>query len=283
MNRAASCLFLSVLAGSGANAFVSFDIDFSGAIANYDEMANSLVIDVQNVAIGTGAPAIDLRVESITPYFPRDDSPTGTATGLANNGTPSGTDDLRIHLGTGVATSFRFSFYDATVPGSFTDLYDPGENFAFRLVVYDLDGNSSLQGGADLLTINGPFSYATADTTSINVTQLGTASYLFDADGIGEVPGQSGIQDFTTGDGPNQLPISIYLEFNNISTFVFEYAVPNTPLGDGTGRNLLIDGNNISLGDFSPNPNLVFVPEPGFASYLFAFAVALLHLSKRRY
>lgn len=278
IKRKALSFVLTCIACSTGTAAVSFDFDFSGAVAIYNDISNSLVIEIEDVASGTGAPAIDLRVESISPYFPRSDDPP---TGLANNGTAGATDDMRIHLGNGGATHFRFSLYDGTVPGSFSTLYDPGENFAFRLVVYDLDGDSTAQGGADYLTVTGPFGYAVSASSNIQVTDQGNGDYLFEADGVGEVAGQVGIQNFTTGDGPNQLPISVYYEFNNISSFEFEYAVPNTPTGSGSGRNLLFDGDDISLGDFGPNTSLTYVPEPSAFALILGLAGIAFSLNRR--
>lgn len=275
--------FLGVAASSIGQAAISFDFDFSGAVATYNAGSNSLVIDVEDIATGIGAPKIDLRIESITPYFPRDDSPSGTATGLANNGTPAGTDDLRIHLGAGESTSFRFSLFDGAGAnaGTFSTLFNPGDNFAYRLVTYDLDGNSSFSGGADYLSVSGPFGYALSANSDIQVTDEGGGNFLFEADGVGEINGQAGIQDFTTGDGPGQLPISVYLEFNNISSFEFTYSVPNDPLGSGTGRNLLFDANDIEIGDFGENPTLTYVPELNNYSFLVGI-LALGFILRRR-
>lgn len=244
-------------------AAVTFDLDFSGAVAAYDSTGSgSLVIEILDVAVGPGAPDIDLRVESTSSYAPRSDDP---ATGLLNNGTPTGTDDLRIHVGVGTATSFTFSLYDGTTATPFTSLYNPGSNYGYSLVAYDLDGISTAFNGADVLKVFGTFDYIVSSPTSVNVTPI-TGGLQFDADGVGEVAGQAGIQDFTTlPNGPNQLPISVYFEFTNVNTFEFEYSAPN--VGTGTGRNLLLDGDDLSIGDFG------IVPEPS------SFSVCVLGLA----
>lgn len=277
-------IFAAAAAVSVGQAAISYDFDFSGSLPTYNAAANSLIIDVEDIAVGVGAPKIDLRIESITPYFPRDDGSAGTATGLANNGTPTGTDDLRIHLGNGESTSFRFSLYDGAGAnaGTFSTLYEPGESFAYRLVAYDLDGNSTAQNGADHLAIDGPFGYALSVDSDIQVTDQGANNFLFEADGAGEIAGQAGIQDFETGDGPGQLPVSVYFEFRNINSFIFNYAVPNNPSGSGTGRNLLFDANDIEIGDFGDDPTLTNVVPEVKSFPLIAGLIVLGYALRRR-
>jgi len=247
---------------TSAVAQTSFGLDFSGAVVTdtVDEggsapYSGSLRIEVEDIVVGGGAD-IDLLIESVDTYFPRQTNPT---VGLTNNGTPAGTDDLRIHLGSGQQTQFRFSLYDGT--SNFTQLYTSQTDFKFSMVSYDLDGNSNIAAGADYLTIDADnFAYGLSASTSVNVINNSPTSVTFNADGVGQVAGQAGIQDFTTGDGPAQLPVSVYLEFTNINQFFFTYSNPNN--GNGNGRNLLLDGNDIQYADFINSNPLIVIPEP---------------------
>jgi len=267
MHQKYCCVFAVLIMVTGACltsavAQTSFELDFSGAVVTdtVDEggsapYSGSLRIEVEDIVVGGGAD-IDLLIESVDTYFPRQSNP---ANGLANNGTPAGTDDLRIHLGVDQETQFRFSLYDGS--SNFTQLYTSPSEFKFSMVSYDLDGISSAGGGADYLTIEADnFAYGLSASTSVNVINNSPTSATFHADGVGEVPGQAGIQDFVSGDGPAQLPVSVYLEFTNVNQFFFTYSVPNT--GNGSGRNLLMDGNDIQYADFMNSNPLIVIPEP---------------------
>lgn len=247
---------------------VVFDLDFSGASAIYDETQKSLRIEIEDVAVGVGAPDIDLVIESINDYNPDTAQKGMDISAGGNNGTPVGTDDFKIHLDIGTQTQFRFSLYDGA-NGQFDTAYNPGTSYSFSLVAYDIDGGTG--SNFDELLIYSPVEYTLTSTSPLDVTE--TPTYIgFSGEGTGEVLGQDGVTSFL----PEQEDVAVALTFSNLSTFVFEYRIPGT-VGTGSGRNQLFDGDDLAV---SGTP-IDYVPETNAFS-LTVGMVAFISLARRR-
>lgn len=241
---------------------VVLDLDFSGGVVSFSNPNQTLVIDYADIAVGAGAPSLDLRIEAITPYIPN-----SAANGNNLNGSVS--DDLRIHTDSGATTRFRFSLFD----GGTETLYDPGTSFSFSFVMYDIDGNTSISRGADQITFHDiPLTYvATAastvdiDVTGSNVTFTGTA---------GSVTGNDGLTSFATAE---QEDASVGITISDTSEFEFSYGAPHNGTEDG-GRNMLWDPGNLVV---SGNPVSV-VPEPSQYGFLVGLCSIYLISARRR-
>lgn len=129
-------------------------------------------------------------------------------------------------------------------------------------------------GATDTPTIAGPRTDALSQNSSA-VATVGANSITYDADGIGQVAGQAGIQDFVSD--PRQEPVSVLLTFHNVNQSQLTYGSAISDPSAGTGRNLLLDGNDSTLSDFA-NPQTGGIPEPA------SLMMALLgfFLSRRR-
>ncbi|MEM7792308.1 MAG: PEP-CTERM sorting domain-containing protein, partial [Verrucomicrobiota bacterium] len=240
---------------------IVLDLDFSNSTVNFSNPNQTLVVDYTNVATGAGAPMLDVRIEAITPYIPQ-----SAATGNNQNGSVG--DDLKLHIDSGASTLFRFSLFNA---GTET-LYDPGVDYSFDFVFYDLDGNVSNSRGADQIIFYSPLTYTVTANTTIAITQ-DSSSITFTGT-AGAVNGNEGLTSFANA---NQENASVNIEFSNLSQFDFTYGAPNNGAQDG-GRNLLADPRDLVVNG-TPTQ---FVPEPTSYGLLLGLS-AVVFVWRRRF
>ncbi|MEO0508631.1 MAG: hypothetical protein AAF065_02085 [Verrucomicrobiota bacterium] len=242
---------------------IVIDLDFSGGSVNYSNPNQTLVIIYSDIANGVGAPNLDLRLEALTTYIPN-----SAAAANNQNGSVSNSDDLKLHLDSGQSTRFRFSIFN----GGTETLYDPGVDYSYDFVMYDIDGNTSNPRGADSVTFYTPLTYTVTDTTSIDVMQSGNAITFTGT--AGSVAGNEGLSSFANQD---QEDASVSIVISNTSQFEFDFATPQDVPADEGGRNLLIDPGSLAV-DGDP---VVFVPEMSFTSAILGIFAAFV-ASRRR-
>jgi len=244
------------------------DLSFSGAVSTYSSVNDSLSLYVENAATGAGAPDVDIRITSLSAYYP-----DTIAKGDDNNGEIDDGDHLRIHLDVGTATRFRFELLD----GDTGQRYNPQDSYEYNLLAYDLDGTLSTKGGADILTVFSSMFYTVTASTALDIEVDPGASISFSDINAGEVLGQNGItQDTFTAAQQN---ISVMMTFTD-AMWDFEYAVDTTSLDDGSGRNLLFDAGSLTFTEETIVQNFV-VPEPAVASLIGIVGAVALFVRRR--
>jgi hypothetical protein len=245
---------------------VVFELDFTGGTALYNENSASLQINSSDVVTGAGAPLLDVRIESLTTYTP-DSAAKGADIGAGgNNGTVG--DDIKIHMDLGTTTRFRLSLFNAGT----TTLYNPGTEYSFSIVIYDIDGDATKTGGADVVTFHSPMTYVITADSTVFVDTTDPSAIKFTGTG-GEILGQAGLTSFT----PEQENASLQIEISNSSSFEFSYGAANT--SGGSGRNMLLDAQNLQV----TGAPITFVPVPESSHVaLIAGCIGLMSVVLRR-
>lgn len=170
-----------------------------------------------------------------------------------------------------VEAELELFLYDATVGNGFESLYNPGTDYEWALMFYDIDGWITVdrQFHDEVEIFNADSVIYTADTNLI-VGNTGS-SYTFSGEDAGAVPGQDGITQATFTE--DQQNVSVQATLTNQSSVRFNYTV----VSDGTfsnNRNLLIDGGTVSF-------TTETVPEPS-SFMLGALAIAAGLLRRKR-
>ncbi|MEM8866810.1 MAG: hypothetical protein AAGC73_00950, partial [Verrucomicrobiota bacterium] len=236
---------------------IVLDLDFSNINnVNYRGPQQSLVLRFNDVET---APDLDIRIESQDAYIPESAS-------AGNNQNGSVGDDLKMHIDSGETTLFRFFLYNADT----TTLYDPGVDFSFDFVIYDLDGDVTNSRGASQVTFYTPLTYTVTSATTLNISQ-DSSSITFTGT-AGSLAGNEGITSFAN---TNQENAAVGIVIENTSQFDFAIGAPNNGIEDG-GRNILFDPNDLTVTGTPIN----FVPEPG--SYALWAGLLVLFAACRR-
>jgi len=192
-----------------------------------------------------------------------------TASNPTNNGSATG--DIRVNAGVGSNIRMTLQLFDSTVGDGFTAFYNPGVNYDWNFVFYDIDRNHA---NFDEVTVYTPGIYTVTSNTDLSISS-GTGFTTFSGQfTTGDVPGQDGLTSFTAA----QADVAFGYKITNLNSIDFSYRVGDLGPNIG-GRSLLIDANDLALAFEDFDPVVTVVPEPSSLAFLFASSALLL---KRR-
>ena len=213
---------LLVLAATMAAADATLFLNF-GAVSNPAfGTAGNLTLQYPSVASG-----INATLTAAAPF---------TSFTPTNNGSVLG--DARVNAANLTTINLTLAIWDATSGTGFNVPYNPGSAYDFSYGFFDIDGGA---GTYDVVTIYTPGSY-TLTTTSTLVVTTSPGQISFSGIASPEVPGQGGITSLSNA----QADVAAIYHVSNLNTLLFDYTigVSGTPVANG--RNLLLDGDNLS-------------------------------------
>ncbi len=196
-------------------------------------------------------------------------------------------DDIRVNVQSSMDATgaddplndavFTLQLWDARAGSGFETKFDPGTDYEWSLVFYDLDSGNTASGSWDEVTLLTPGTYILTENSILGGTvDPRTGGYFFSGKGVGEVPGQSGITPPLTEE---QADAALVYTVKNLSSVQFKYEVragaPNT------GRNILIDGGELRTALEPYQPTAIPFPEPS-AAVLVLSGLAVMSLCRRR-
>lgn len=207
------------------------------------------------------APGINATLTAATPFS----SLTPT-----NNGSVLG--DIRVNAANTTNVNMTVALWDATAGNGFVAPYNPGGSYSWAFGFFDIDGGA---GTYDVVTVYTPGTYTVSSSTALVIT-IGTG-VAFSGIASAEIPGQAGITTLT----PAQADVAAIYTVSNTSSINFDYTVGVSGIPFATGRNLLIDGNDLMEGLVSYGPvTETFIPEP--SALLLASLGACLFVTRRK-
>lgn len=194
------------------------------------------------------------------------------------NGSLNG--DIQVNASTapgGQNIGLTLSLFDSSIGTGYESLYNPGTDFDWELVFYEIDGTNGSNVFYDAVTVldnrNGNLSYTLTDPTDLVVTSA-PGSVTFSGENAANVPyGETGGVLSAA-----QSKVSTIIKLTNTSVLDFIY----TAVGRSTNqRNLLIDGGTLSLTGTTVTTPISPVPVPA-AGLLLVAGIALLGAAGRR-
>jgi hypothetical protein len=183
--------------------------------------------------------------------------------------------DIYISQAGDTTTTYSLTLYQDS---ALTQIYSPSTDFSFDLFFYDIEGSgSSSTKYYEEITIYTASTAEYLSTTALTITKNTDGSVTASAYGTGLVDSSEGLDAFN---GTEQANAAISFTFENTSTVVFDYTVVNE-WGNGAGRTLLLDGNNLSFDGFTTE-TIEVVPEP-MSALLICLAGSVCLFVRRRF